>query len=155
MRLLLILLVLFLGCENIQAQKHCVTGKVTDKNNGKPLAFVNIVNPETNTGAASDIDGKFKICSSVPVKSLKFSYIGYEPEIVQLSGEEEALHIKMLEKEYDLDEIEVFPTENPAHRIINNVIINRNINNPEQLPEFSYTSYDKMIFNPESGYDFC
>jgi hypothetical protein len=48
-----------------------------------------------------------------------------------------------------LPEFTVFPTENPAHRIIKNAVAYRDYNDPEKLPAFAYTSYDKMIFTLE------
>ena len=45
-----------------------------------------------------------------------------------------------------LDEVIILPGINPAHRIIQNAIDNKDHNDPEKLKSFSYTSYDKMIF---------
>lgn len=46
----------------------------------------------------------------------------------------------------NIDEVVVLPGINPAHRIIDSAIINKNINNPEKIISFSYDSYNKMIF---------
>jgi len=128
------------------AQSYCIRGEITDKDTGKPLAFVNIVNLDKNTGAATDIDGRFKICANEPFKHLKLTYVGYKTLVLELNPNDSFLEIEMEVEEYELPELEIFPAENPAHRIIQNVVENRKINDPEQLPAFTYTSYDKMIF---------
>ncbi len=130
-------------------QDYCIHGKVSDSRSKKPLPFVNIIINDGKTGGSSDIDGKFRICSQLPISKIKLTYVGYDTKEIVLPGSEAGLKIQMTPTEYELKEVEVFPTENPAHRIINNVVHNRNVNDPEKLPAFSYTSYDKVIFTIE------
>ncbi len=146
--LLYILLLFFYT--TLSAQNVTVKGKVTDANNHKPLAFVNIVSENGETGTVSDIDGKFQI--NLPVNSccLKLSYLGYEVVNYTIDHSKEIQNIKMTPASIDLDEVTVFPGINPAHRIINLVIANRDSNNIENLPEFSYVSYDKMILTADA-----
>ncbi len=42
--------------------------------------------------------------------------------------------------------MKVLPGVNPAHRIIHQVLENRDRNNPEKMQSFAYTSYSKMYF---------
>ena len=108
------------------SQVFLVEGQVRDEATREPLAFVNIVINEGRTGISSDIDGKFSIRSSNPINTLTLSYIGYETKIfaVPQSGEEEVI-ITMKKREVELAEVVIYPTENPAHRIINLVIENK------------------------------
>ena len=52
----------------------------------------------------------------------------------------------MKKASYELGEVVILPGVNPAHRIINNVVNNRDLNNPEKMRSFSYTSYEQVIF---------
>lgn len=110
------------------------------------MAFVNIVANNSNIGTATDIDGKFLVVSETPINLLRFSYVGYEPLVIEILGEANNLVIHLRRSATELREIVILAGENPAHRIIQKVIENRDKNDPEQLKSFSYTSYDKMIF---------
>jgi hypothetical protein len=122
-----------------------ISGKVTDKNTRQPLAFVNIIQ-EDGFGGTTDIDGKFRFRWAKRPQFLSLSYVGYEPLNYPLKGNLQNLQIQMTAKQIDLKEVEVLPGINPAHRIIRNAIENRDLNDPEKLLSFSYTSYDKTFF---------
>jgi len=132
------------------AQTVLVKGRVIDFETRDALAFVSIQVNEGPEGCISDIDGRFIVRSSVPVYKLKLSYIGYEPlELIPGKNDEQIL-IRLKKIAYELPEIVIKPGINPAHRIISEVIANRYINDHEHLPSFAYTSYEKMVFGPES-----
>lgn len=133
----------------LRAQVFEVTGRVIDSDSRVTLPFVNIVVNDGPKGGTTDIDGKFFLRSSAEIKVLSLSYVGYESQKFTITAKKQNLIIQMKKVEYALPEVIVFPTENPAHRIINNAIAYRDYNDPEKLPSFSYTSYDKMIFTPE------
>ncbi len=128
----------------LHAQYKEVKGVVMDKSSKTPLAFVNIITP-SGIGTATDIDGKF----SIPVKRrdniLNLTYVGYEKLVYEIEDPDKSQQIFMVPKRYELDEVEVFPGINPAHRIIDSAVANRDRNNPEKLDAFRYISYDKMI----------
>ncbi len=132
------------------AQTYHCNGTVLDAETGRPLAFVNIVTNENNIGTATDIDGRFSIRSHEPVEYLRLSYVGYKPETFYLHGKSKDLSIQLEKTPFELDEVVIVAGENPAHRIINNVIANRDRNDPEKLPSFAYTSYDKMVFTVDT-----
>ncbi len=61
-----------------------LTGKVTDKETGEPLPFVNITIVGTNIGAATDINGNYVILNIPPGKyTVKVQYIGYQTIIAE------------------------------------------------------------------------
>ncbi|MCI0472489.1 MAG: DUF5686 and carboxypeptidase regulatory-like domain-containing protein, partial [Ignavibacteria bacterium] len=126
-----------------------VSGRVIDSESRVTLPFVNIVVNDGIKGGTTDIDGKFLLRSGEEIKVLSLSYVGYESQKYVLAGKGQNLVIKMKKVEYELPEFVVFPSENPAHRIIRNAVIYRDYNDPEKLPAFSYNSYDKMIFTFE------
>jgi len=127
-------------------ETYTVAGRVIDAKTRESLAFVNIVINSSNMGGTTDIDGKFSLRSSRPVKTLRLSYVGYEPRLVTIGARTRDLLITLTQKDIDLSEVEILPGVNPAHRIIRNVIDNRDRNDPEKVSTFSYTAYDKTVF---------
>lgn len=134
----------------IYSQPYTISGQVFDSETRQALAFVNIVVNQSNIGGVSDIDGRFSLSSKEPVEFLRFSYVGYSQQIYYVEDPEFEPKIMMKRITVSLPEIIVIAGENPAHRIINNAVNNRDINNYEKLPAFSYTSYDKMIFTVDA-----
>ncbi len=126
-----------------------VSGRVIDADSRVALPFVNIVINDGHKGGTTDIDGKFSLRSPEEIYQISLSYVGYEHSVFEINKKNKNLLIKLKKVEYELPEYIVFPNENPAHRIIKNAINYRDYNDPEMLPGFSYTSYDKMIFTLE------
>jgi len=129
------------------SQDH-LTGKIIDKNTRQSLAFVNIVFNDNGYGTVSNIDGEFTLPLTENVSYLKFSYVGYHTQWLDLPTALKAnkLIIKLDKKTYDIEEVKVLPGINPAHRIIKLATKNRKLNNPEKMRSFSYRSYNKMFF---------
>jgi len=127
-----------------------ISGKIIDSRSNAPLAFVNIVINNSKEGGTTDIDGKFRLRASQQIRSLECSYVGYNTLSYRVGFKTQNILLQMVQKEIDLKEVEILPGVNPAHRIIRNVIENRDINDPEKLKSFSYTSYDKTVFTVEA-----
>lgn len=121
---------------------------MVDSVTGEGLAFVNIIYNSKKQGVATNIDGGFTIPASENIEYLKISYLGYKPQIINkndlFSGK--FITIKLVSSITNIETVEVFPGENPAHRIIKKAVENRDLNNPEKMGSFSYTSYTKLIF---------
>ncbi len=129
-----------------------ITGMVKDAQSREPLAFVHILAEGTRQGTMTDIDGHFSIDLPDNTTRLKLSYVGYfdktyKPEI---SDKQHIIH--MYRRPYDLQEVVVYPGENPAHRIIRNTIDNKSSNDPERLNSFTYNSYNKFVATLDKDY---
>jgi len=144
----LILFLLFICAINLNAQS-LIKGIVTDQND-EPLAFVNIlINNSATDGLTTSIDGKFIIPNANDVQQLRFSYVGYETLYYSLDNgnKTNSLHIKLKSSAVDIDAIEIIAGENPAHRIIRQVVRMRDRNNPEKMNSYRCQTYNKMIFD--------
>jgi len=141
--------VLFVSQSSL-AQVFTIKGKVLDSETTAPLAFVNIIANDGPNGACTDIDGKFVLHSTQPVRVLKLTYVGYQSKQVQLDSLTSDKLIRLKKTEVELQEVVIRPGINPAHRIIRQVLENRNINDHEKMESFSYTSYEKTTFGPEN-----
>ena len=137
---------------SVNAQVFSVKGTVTDSVTRQKLAFVNIIiNDDGTFGTTSDIDGNFSISSKSEINTLTFSYVGYKKKTVSAGnlGNKNA-KIQLSPVTYKLDEVVVVAGENPAHRIIDNVVRNRKRNNPEMLDYYEYTIYDRMVLTVDT-----
>lgn len=122
-------------------------GRVLDFDTKEPLAFANLIfNSNQKLTASTDIDGKFSISSLQPLHNLTCTYVGYETQSVPLARDNNII-IYLKASVDKLDEVVIKPSENPANAIIRKVIANKEKNNPENIPSFKYTSYNKMIYD--------
>lgn len=79
--------ILFLG--TVPAQDFgTLRGKVSDRATGDPLPGANVIVLNTSLGVATDYNGEFTL-PHIPVgkQSIKISYIGYEPIVVEVTIE--------------------------------------------------------------------
>jgi TonB-dependent SusC/RagA subfamily outer membrane receptor len=83
--LLLNLCVLLLATNQLFAQIHIVTGKVTGKDDGLPIPGVSVSIKGTTTGTQTNVDGKYSI-NAPEGALLTFSFIGYAPQTITVSG---------------------------------------------------------------------
>ncbi len=145
----------FLLCVTSAYTQTVLHGKVVDANTKEPLAFVNIAYGQ-HQGVTTSIDGLFSIPITTDSITCKVSYIGYKPITLSLS-KGDALHFKIITlypETFQLQEVKVLPGKNPADEIINRVIANRNILNPEKhLQSFAYKSYNKMYFTAKTQHN--
>lgn len=137
----------------VQAQDFILKGRVIDSKTKKPLAFVNVLADDSQTGATTDIDGKFIIQTKKNVQSLTLTYVGYKPLNFNVLGEnyQKPFTIELESQTFDLSEVVILPGENPAHRIMRKVYENRKKNNPENLRAFTYNSYNKFVFKSDTN----
>lgn len=125
--------------------QELLKGRVTDEN-GSGLPFVNITINGGRQGLSSDLDGYFEIPSAERLQSLHFSYIGFESKVIEGQDlRKNPLQVVLIEKATSLEEVTVLPGENPAHRMIENAVRNKKLNDPNKLESFSYFSYSKFM----------
>lgn len=133
------------------SQPYSVSGRVTDKENRQPLAFVNIMVNEGRCGGMSDINGKYEIQTDEPIRTLMFSCLGYESVTKTLEDGEKRVNVALLPKAFQLGEVTVEAGENPAHRIIDSVMAHRKENHPNSVDSYQYNVYDHMVFTIDSS----
>ena len=136
--ILLLLVLLFATPCNAQ-----IEGIVRDANDNELLPFAHVYNLTTSKGTYTDINGFYQIDASRG-DELLFSYVGYVKQTITV-GSASQIHIKLLPDNYMLNEVVIRAGVNPAHRIINNAIANREKNNPDNLESYSCILYNKLI----------
>ena len=130
------------------AQNYTITGKVFDAETKEPLPFVSVLIKGTTVGGSSDFDGKFMIKTSTTGDSIVASYMGYKKTTRAIKiGLNQEVNMPMALEGVNLTEVVIKPGENPAHRIIRNVIANKMINNKSKLSAYQYETYNKVEFD--------
>ena len=72
------------------AQTKTVKGTIVD-DLGEPILGANVVIEGTTTGVTTDMDGNFSLKGVPENAKLKITFIGYEEQIVPVSGHSSAL----------------------------------------------------------------
>ena len=81
------LLVLCFFVMPAMAQNKVISGNVTDKSDGTPLIGVSISTASnTGQGTISDVNGNYKISVPEETKTLVFTYLGYNKQVVSIAG---------------------------------------------------------------------
>jgi TonB-linked SusC/RagA family outer membrane protein len=97
-----LLLLLFVSLGGLHAQTLRVTGTVTDEK-GEPLIGATVIVKGQNTGATTNIDGKYSLETS-PTATLVFSYIGYDNREERVNRRA-TINIRLVESSTGLDEL--------------------------------------------------
>lgn len=113
------LFILLAIVSSLSFSQQTVKGKVVDLESKFPLPGVNVVVISDTAkvyGAATDINGNFKI-NNVPVgrQQLKFSFIGYNVQIITIevnSGKETVVNVEIEESAEMMEEFKVVANDN-------------------------------------------
>ncbi|WP_435133575.1 SusC/RagA family TonB-linked outer membrane protein [Formosa sp. A9] len=97
---------IFLGllCTAGQLQAQTITGTVTTKDFGDPLAGATIMVKGSSTGTVTDFDGNYSITATTDNPVLLFSYLGYVMQEIAVNGQS-VINVVMEADENQLDEI--------------------------------------------------
>lgn len=133
----------------VHAQQFIIKGKVFNADNKEALPFVPLVIKGTSVGAQTDFDGNFTIKTSKLGDSLIATYVGYKrlARKINKNLQVQEINMPLVNEGLSLEEVTVKAGENPAHRIIRNVIANKVINNRDKLEAFEYETYNKIEFD--------
>ena len=134
-----------------QDKAYVVSGRVTNADNKQAIAFVNIVTEDGLNGTTSDIDGKYSITTKNAVENIFFSCVGFERKKITIDATQPKWNVSLQPIQYELNEVVVNAGENPAHRLIDSVVLHRKDNDIDKLKSYSYTLYDKMVFTIDSS----
>lgn len=128
------------------AQTERITYQVFDQRTGQPIPFVHIkVQDKESTGTTSDVRGSFSINYFGENDVLIFSHIGYQRQEIPFSQLQRNPIVYLVQDTQELALFEFSAGENPALPLVRKAIENRDLNNPEKLESFQYSSYNKMV----------
>ncbi len=87
------------------AQQQRIRGKVSGIN-GEPLPGVNVFIEGTTSGTITNIDGEYELDVNAPEAKLVFSFIGYETQIIAVSGRTE-INVTLVDDVHDIEQVMV------------------------------------------------
>ena len=127
-----------------------IKGTIIEKNTKLPIAFASVAYQKQSSlaGVISDIYGSFEIFDP-QIKSLTVSCVGYKQNKILLSPDLNMSNF-IVEMEVDtlrFNEVIITPSNNPAIRIIKNVLKNKEKNNFENYEKYRYQCYLKTIYD--------
>ena len=99
---LFVILSFFVTVANAQ-KGNTIRGIVTDGDN-EPLIGVSILETGTNNGVITDLDGRYIITLAQNESSLRFSYIGYNTQVVKIENRN-SVNVKLNEDVVGLEEV--------------------------------------------------
>ncbi|WP_425487974.1 SusC/RagA family TonB-linked outer membrane protein [Microbacter margulisiae] len=102
---MVMMLFFFSFCIIGMAQQRKISGVVKD-NTGEPLPGVNVVIKGTTQGTLTDYNGKFNLTVPSEKTILQFSFIGFQPQDIQV-GTQETFNVTLREKSKELSEVVV------------------------------------------------
>ena len=123
-----------------------IKGTVTD-DKGNPLSFVNIYVKDTYTSTTTNDIGKYELNFITPgTKTVLYQFLGYKTEkkVLDLSLPQ-TIDVSLFEENYELNEVVVNTSENPANEIIRKAIANRK-ENSEKTARYKADFYSRGIF---------
>lgn len=145
MKYLFTISLLCCGLLHALAQETIVTGKVTDGRTGEAVPFANVFFKGTTVGVNTDFDGNYRIRTALKVDSITVTFIGYRPRTKAVKrGVTQVINFQMAEDNYMLNEVVVKPGENPALKIMRQVLDNKSKNNPDQLQAFHCETFNRI-----------
>lgn len=145
MRTLFLILSVFIIELNLNAQETEI--QILDRTTENPISFTKISDGVSKVFVA-DIDGKAKI-NIVASRNYSFRFFEYHDTIIKGSDLLKQPIVFLSPDAQVYDEVVILPGENPAHRIIQNVMDNKKQNNPLRNDAFTYDSYSKLYITGE------
>ncbi|MEZ2415294.1 DUF5686 family protein [Muriicola sp. E247] len=149
MRIILITLLFFITTLCFSQTK--VSGIVVDEN-GDPVAFANVIFPNSTEGTITNDNGRFYLESDQSYNAIQVSFIGYQTRDIELvSTVNYDLRIVLSEGE-QLDEVVVYigkrsKKDNPAIDILRKIWAKKRINGLRKFKQYEYDKYEKVEFD--------
>ncbi len=130
---------------HLNGQVTKIRGTVKDAVTGESLPFVSITLMGTTAGTVSDYNGAYFLESRLLADSIMVSFIGYKTRTIGIRKNIfQTIDITLEPDFIQMDEVVIVPGENPAHRILRNIIKNKERNDPRNIPGFQCEVYTKI-----------
>jgi len=135
----------------VYAQTISIEGFVKEKGTNEAMPNASLLLKGTTTGATTDTSGYFKLKinkEQVKEDTVIVSSLGYYTAKISISANlGKKMLIELTPQFFNLQELTVKPGENPAWRIMRNIIANKKSNNPDERINYSCKEYSKNRFD--------
>ncbi|WP_422350318.1 DUF5686 family protein [Flagellimonas sp.] len=129
-----------------------VSGIVVDAD-GSPIAFANIVFPNSTEGTITNDNGRFYLESDNTYSSVEVSFIGYESMVIELAQRVNYdMEVVLEESTEQLKEVIVYTGKqskknNPAIDILKKIWAKKRENGVRKFKQYQYDKYEKVEFD--------
>ncbi|MFA5816339.1 MAG: TonB-dependent receptor [Bacteroidales bacterium] len=106
LKIIILLILILTGNSFVIAQNRVVTGKVTGSDTGETLPTATVAVKGTTRGVITDMNGNYQIEILPGDAILKFSFVGYEPQEVEI-GNKTVINVALQVKRSTLEEVVV------------------------------------------------
>ncbi|TMU50981.1 DUF5686 family protein [Flagellimonas algicola] len=150
MRRFLVAIFLLSFCSLFSQTK--VSGIVVDAD-GSPIAFANIVFPNSTEGTITNDNGRFYLESDNTYSSVEVSFIGYESVVIELAQKVNYdMQVILEESTEQLKEVIVYTGKqskknNPAIDILKKIWAKKRENGVRKFKQYQYDKYEKVEFD--------
>ena len=124
MRMISVLLIIIFSALNIIAQNIDSLEITINDDQGEPIAFASIFMLGSNRVFYSDLSGKVHLALQAEDDSLEVQYLGFESQVMNLSGIESRLSITMIPSSFDINVVTITGTKTFKRKSNSNVIVN-------------------------------
>ncbi len=147
-RIILLAILLSVGFQFTYGQKTKILGIVLNAETKEPIPFANVFFPDKTIGATSSFDGSFSLETTDAGDSLFASFIGYRTKAIKISkGIFQEITFELKPENVLLDEVIIFPGENPAEVLLRKIIANKEKNDKKEFDAYQYEVYTKIQFD--------
>lgn len=129
-------------------------GQVLEKGSSETIPFVNISALPSGEGTTTDIDGNFTLKSYKKIKTLTFSFIGYESYVLKVKNASDLnIVINLQGSDIKINETVVIAKrrkikkDTAAITLYRNVVKNKKKNRPKGMDSYYYKEHTKMEFD--------
>jgi len=128
------------------AQEITIRGKVTDAETGDGIPFANVVDRKSNQATLTDFEGFYTLKVNQAADSITVLFMGYFPKskAINKNQSSQVIDFQITPEVKSLEEVTVIAGENPAFRILRNVIAHKDDNDFRKLEAYEYESYSKI-----------
>jgi hypothetical protein len=129
-------------------------GSVIDATTSEPLSFAYIIINQGVAGGNTDLNGLFNFEINTSVEKITFKRIGYQDFVYEVNAPADLqplqrfLQIPLTAKS-ETFRIDLPDSLNPAHKIIEQVLRNRDFHNPKSRKFYSYVTHSKFAVDLE------
>lgn len=140
------LFVVAMSVHALYAQNAVISGTVTDAASGETLIGVNILESNSGTGAATDLNGKYRLELEPGTASVRVTYVGYEKveEVLELkAGEVRILNFSIREESRLMNQVVV--TGSRFEKKLGEETVSMEVIQPRQLEQINAVQIDDAI----------
>ncbi len=130
-----------------QPKLYTVSGLVLDDETGEPMPAVRVVVSGRSEGTNTGLDGSFKLRLPLGDYTLRINFVGYRELKYNVTVAFEDignLKLRLDALSYNVEGLTITAKDNPAKRVMKQVIAAKKQNRMDRLAAYEYESYSKL-----------